>query len=93
MEIFESLFTGTGIASALLYISLTAFIGVLAGNVRFKGIKLGIACVLFSGLLLAHLGAKADPDVLQFIREFGLILFVYAIGIDVGPRFFNTFRK
>ena len=93
MEIFESLFTGTGIATALLYISLTAFIGVLAGNVRFKGIKLGIACVLFSGLLLAHLGAKADPDVLQFIREFGLILFVYAIGIDVGPRFFNTFRK
>jgi putative transport protein len=89
---FESLFTGTGIPTAILYISLTAFVGVLAGRIRIKSVKLGIAGVLFSGLLIAHLGAKADPAVLHFVREFGLVLFVYAIGIDVGPRFFNTFR-
>jgi putative transport protein len=93
MEFFKSLFSGTGTATAILYISLTAFIGILIGKIKIKNAKLGIAGVLFSGLLVAHLGAQANPEVLHFIREFGLILFVYAIGIDVGPRFFNTFRS
>ena len=93
MELFKSLFTGTGTATAILFISLTAFIGVLIGKIKIKNVKLGIAGVLFSGLLIAHLGAETNPEVLHFIREFGLILFVYAIGIDVGPRFFNTFRS
>jgi putative transport protein len=93
MELLKSMFSGTGTATALLYISLTAFVGVLLGKIKIKNIKLGIAGVLFSGLLVGHLGAKANPEVLYFIREFGLILFVYAIGIDVGPRFFNTFRS
>jgi putative transport protein len=93
MEFFKSLFSGTGTATAILYISLTALIGILIGKIKIKNVKLGIAGVLFSGLLVAHLGAQANPEVLHFIREFGLILFVYAIGIDVGPRFFNTFRS
>ncbi len=93
MELFKSLFTGANTATAILYISITAFIGVLIGKIKIRNIKLGIAGVLFSGLLIGHLGAKADPEVLHFIREFGLILFVYAIGIDVGPRFFNSFRS
>jgi putative transport protein len=93
MDLLRSLFTGTGTANALLYISLTAFVGVIIGKLKIKSIKLGIAGVLFSGLLIGHLGAKVNPEVLHFIREFGLILFVYAIGIDVGPRFFNTFRS
>src|SRR5512145_2148668 len=92
MELLKSLFSGTGTATAILYISLTAFIGVLLGKIKVKNVKLGIAGVLFSGLLIAHFGAEANPEVLHFVREFGLILFVYAIGIDVGPRFFNTFR-
>ena len=90
---WKNLLTGSGIPTALLYISLTAFTGVLLGKIRIKSVKLGIAGVLFSGLLFAHIGARANPEILQFVREFGLILFVYAIGIDVGPRFFNTFRK
>jgi putative transport protein len=93
MDIIKTLFAGSGTATAILYISLTAFLGVLLGKIRYKSIKLGIAGVLFSGLLIAHLGGRANAEVLQFIREFGLILFVYAIGIDVGPRFFNTFRS
>ncbi len=93
MEFFNNLFSGSGTATAILYISLTAFVGVFIGKIRFKGLKLGIAGVLFSGLLIAHFGAQANPEVLHFIREFGLILFVYAIGIDVGPRFFNSFRS
>jgi putative transport protein len=93
MEVLKSLFSGAGTATAVLYISLTAFAGVLAGKIRLGNIRLGVAGVLFSGLLIAHLGARANPEVLHFIREFGLILFVYAIGLDVGPRFFNTFRN
>jgi putative transport protein len=93
MDFFKNLFSGSDTATAILYISLTAFVGVLLGKIRYKSVKLGIAGVLFSGLLIAHFGGRADPEVLHFIREFGLILFVYAIGIDVGPRFFNTFRS
>src|SRR4030043_2327586 len=93
METMKALFSGTGIASTILFISLTAFTGVLIGKLRYKSIKLGIAGVLFSGLLIGHFSAQVNPEALQFVREFGLILFVYAIGIDVGPRFFSTFRK
>jgi len=93
MEFLRNIFTGTDTATAILYICITAFTGLLIGRIKIRNIKLGIAGVLFSGLLIGHLGAKANPEVLHFIREFGLILFVYAIGIDVGPRFFNSFRS
>jgi AspT/YidE/YbjL antiporter-like protein len=93
MEVLKNLFAGTGTATAILYLSLTAFGGILIGKIEIKKVKLGIAGVLFSGLFFAHFGAQADPHVLHFVREFGLILFVYAIGIDVGPRFLNTFRN
>jgi putative transport protein len=92
MEILRNLFLGSGTATTILYISLTAFIGVLVGKIEVKKIKLGIAGVLFVGLFLAHFGAKPDEFVLGFVREFGLILFVYAIGLEVGPRFFSSFR-
>jgi|WetSurMetagenome_2_1015567.scaffolds.fasta_scaffold06689_2 putative transport protein len=93
MDFIKSLFTGATTANAILFISITAFLGVIIGKIRFRSIKLGIAGVLFSGIILGHFGAKADPEVLHFIREFGLILFVYAIGIDVGPRFVNSLRS
>jgi putative transport protein len=93
MDFFKNLFTGSGTATAILFLSLTAFVGILIGKIEIKKVKLGIAGVLFSGLFFAHLGAQADLHVLHFVREFGLILFVYAIGIDVGPRFFRTFRN
>jgi putative transport protein len=72
---------------------LTALLGLLLGKLEVKKIKLGVAGVLFSGLLIAHLGAPIDKHVLHFVRDFGLILFVYSIGIDMGPRFFSSFRK
>ena len=93
MEFLKNLFSSSDTAATILYLSLTAFAGVLLGKIEIKKVKLGSAGVLFCGLLIAHLGAKADPHALHFIREFGLILFVYAIGIDVGPRFFSTFRN
>ena len=98
MDFITHLFTGTGVDSILVYLCLTAFIGVAIGKFELKGVKLGIAGVLFVGLALAHLKAQSgssplNAETLHFIKEFGLILFIYAIGIDVGPRFINSFRN
>ena len=93
MDFIVDLFTGNSIATALIYICLASFIGVLLGKVEFGKVRLGVAGVLFTGIILAHFGAKVNGDMLHFAQEFGLILFVYAIGIDVGPRFFSTFRS
>ncbi|MCU7496527.1 MAG: putative transporter [Ignavibacteria bacterium] len=93
MSFLYTLFTTQTTASTLLYLCLAAFSGVIIGKVEIKNIKLGIAGVLFSGLLIAHLGARADAAVIGFARDFGLILFVYSIGLDIGPRFFSTFKN
>jgi putative transport protein len=93
MEILKNVLLGTGVATAVFWISVTAFVGVLLGKCEIRKIRLGVAGVLFSGLLFAHHGAKVDAHLLHFVREFGLILFVYAIGIDVGPRFLAAFRS
>jgi putative transport protein len=77
----------------MLYLCLTAFTGVALGKFGVKGIKAGVAGVLFSGILIAHCGAPIDEHVLHFIRDFGLILFVYSIGLSMGPRFFASFKK
>ena len=93
MNFLQSLFTTSGVASTMIYLCLAAFLGVLLGKLEIKKIKLGVAGVLFSGLLIAHFGAPIDEHVLHFVRDFGLILFVYSIGIDMGPRFFSSFKK
>lgn len=74
MEAFRSLFAGPGIATTILYLSITAFTGILLGRINVKNLRLGVAGVLFSGLLLAHFGVRADLHVLTFVRDFGLIL-------------------
>lgn len=93
METITGLFSSSGLASTLLYLCLTALLGIAIGKIGIKNIKLGIAGVLFAGIAVSHFGAETDPHIIHFSREFGLILFVYAIGIDVGPRFFSTLRK
>jgi putative transport protein len=93
MNPFMSLWSGKGTATEIFIISLTALLGVLLGRIEIRNVKLGIAGVLFSGLLLGHLGAQVGDDVLHFVRELGLILFVYAVGVEVGPRFFNAFKS
>ncbi len=93
MNFLVDLFSGNGIATSLLYICLTAFVGSVVGKIKVGSVKLGIAGVLFTGIVLAHFGAQVNHDMLHFAQEFGLILFVYAVGIDVGPRFFSSFRS
>jgi len=92
MEILN-LFTSGGTASTLINLSLVGILGILLGKIKIISIKLGIAGVLFSGLLIGHLGADFDHKVLHFVKEFGLILFVYSIGLDVGPRFLSSLKN
>ncbi len=87
------LFTQTGTASTLFFLSLVGIAGILIGKIKVFKIGLGIAGVLFAGLFLGHIGAKTDLEVLHFVREFGLILFVYSIGLEVGPRFLSSLKK
>lgn len=92
MNLIE-LLTKPGTASTIIIICLVAVLGILFGKIKLLRIKLGIAGILFSGLLVGHFGAVTDPHVLHFIKEFGLILFVYSIGLEVGPRFLPSLKK
>ncbi len=78
---------------SLVVIMLAIGTGVLFGRIRVGKVSLGIAAVMFAGIFLGHSGYRLEPGVLHFIRDLGLILFVYAIGIQVGPAFFSSFKK
>ena len=92
MDILK-LFTQNGTASTLIFLSLVGIAGILIGKIKVFKVRLGIAGVLFVGLFLGHVGAKTDLEVLHFVREFGLILFVYSIGLEVGPRFLSSLKN
>lgn len=78
--------------TAIIYAFVIAT-GVALGKLRFWGISFGIACVLFMGILVAHFGFTIDHHIQHFVKEFGLILFVYTIGLQVGPGFFASFQQ
>lgn len=92
MDWILDLFTGTGVAHSIFIYSLVIALGVMLGKIKFFGISLGATFVLFVGLLAGHLGCKIDPGTLKFIQEFGLILFIFSIGLQVGPSFFSSFK-
>jgi len=93
MEWLNSLLWNEGIAHTILLYSLIIALGVLCGKIRIAGISLGPTFVLFAGLLIGHLGFTVSHEVAEFIRDFGLILFIYSIGLQVGPGFFSSFKK
>ncbi|MDR0907777.1 MAG: putative transporter [Rikenellaceae bacterium] len=93
MEWLSNLFVGGGIAHSMLVLALTIAIGTALGKVKVAGISLGITWILFVGIILSHFGMTLHPEVLHFVKEFGLILFIYALGIQVGPGFFSSFKK
>jgi len=93
MEWIINLLTEDSVAHTLLVISLVISVGLALGEIPFFKIKLGIAGVLFSGLAFGHFGMTIDGHIMHFLREFGLILFVYAIGLQVGPGFVNSFLQ
>ena len=83
----------TELASTLVLYSFVIAAGIFLGKLKIGGISLGVTFVLFVGIIMGHFGYVVDPEVLKFVREFGLILFIFAIGIQVGPGFFSSSRK
>ena len=93
MDLLQRL-TGTNeVALAVLVLSIITVTGLALSAVKFRGIGIGVTGVLFAGLFFGHLGWNIDEHVLQFLKEFGLILFVFTIGLEIGPGFFASLRR
>lgn len=84
---------GGGVAHSVLILSLVIAIGIALGKIKIGGISLGLTWILFVGILFGHYGMNLDKHLLHFVKEFGLILFVFSIGLQVGPGFFSAFKK
>lgn len=94
MDWLINIFTDTNsVAHISLLFAIVIFVGVLLGKIKVGGISLGVTFVLFAGILAGHIGFTAPTEILNFIQDFGLILFVFCIGLQVGPGFFESFRK
>lgn len=88
-----NLLTNRDTAGAIFILAIVIASGLFLGKFKVKGISLGTTWILFMGILLGHFGLRINPVMLSFIKDFGLILFVFAIGLQVGPGFFHSFRK
>lgn len=93
MDWLNSLLFSDGIARTILIYSFVIFTGLLLGKIKFFGISLGATFVLFMGILVGHFGFSVNLEISDFIKDFGLILFIYSIGLQVGPGFFSSFKK
>ena len=92
-EWFHDLFTKTSIAQSVIIYGLVIAIGIWMGRIKIAGISLGITWVLFAGLIFSYFGVEIDSGTEHFMKEFGLILFVYSIGLQVGPGFWASLKK
>lgn len=94
MDWIINLFTNTeSIAHIALLYAIVIAVGILLGKIKIGGISLGVTWVLFAGILAGHVGFTAPKDTMTFVQDFGLILFVFCIGLQVGPGFFESFKK
>ena len=93
MEWLYSLFIEHSALQAVVVLSLISAIGLGLGKVHICGISLGVTFVFFAGILAGHFGLSIDPQMLNYAESFGLVIFVYALGLQVGPGFFSSFRK
>lgn len=99
MELLRNLFEGYpnlwggGVAHSVLILSLVIAFGIMLGKIKVAGISLGVTWILFVGIVFCHFDLNLDEHLLHFLKEFGLILFVYSIGLQVGPGFFSAFKK
>ncbi|MDO4758906.1 MAG: putative transporter [Rikenellaceae bacterium] len=92
MDYIRLLFVEHSALQAIIVLSLISALGVLLGRVRIFGVSLGTAFIFFVGILAGHLGLSIDPAMLKYAESFGLVLFVYALGLQVGPGFFSSMR-
>ena len=92
MEFIEELVFGEGIAHSIFVMAAVIAVGTLLAKVKIGGISLGATWILFVGILASHFGMSLDADMLSFVRDFGLTLFVFSIGLQIGPSFFSSLR-
>jgi len=92
MEWLKELFVEHSALQAVVVVSLISTIGIGLGKIRFFGISLGTAFIFFVGILAGHFGLSLDPAMLTYAESFGLVIFVYALGLQVGPGFFSSMR-
>ena len=99
MELLERLLFGSdslwgrGVAHSVMILALVIALGIMLGKVKVAGVSLGVTGILFVGIAFSYFGMNIDEHLMHFLKEFGLILFVYSIGLQVGPGFFSSFRK
>lgn len=94
MDWLQTLFTDVNsIAHIVLLYAFVIAVGVLLGKIKFFGVSLGVTFVLFTGIVCGHFGFTGNTQILTFMQDFGLILFVFCIGLQVGPSFFTSFKK
>ena len=93
MEWINSILIEHSALQAVIVLSIICALGLSLGKVKIWGVSLGVTFVFFVGILAGHLGLSIDPKMLSYAENFGLILFVYALGLQVGPGFFSSFRK
>lgn len=93
MNWINDLFWGEGIGHSILLLSFVIAAGIQLGKIKVFGVSLGITLVLFVGIILGHFGFTINHNVIHFFKEFGLILFVYSVGMQVGPGFFSSFKQ
>ena len=93
MDWINSLFVEQSALQAVVVISLICAIGLALGKIRIFSISLGVTFVFFMGIFMGHIGITVDPSVLNYVEAFGLSMFVYALGLQVGPGFFSSFKK
>ena len=93
MEWLSKLLFEDGVAHAILLLALCIGLGHQLGKLKIAKVSLGITWILFVGIIFSHFGLTINHEVLHFVKEFGLILFVYSIGLQVGPGFFESFKS
>ena len=93
MNWFIDIFTEQTFVQAILILCLICAVGLALGQLKFKGVSLGVTFVFFAGILAGHFGLSVNQDMLNMIQNFGLILFIYALGVQVGPGFFSSFKQ
>ncbi len=93
METLYDVFTSSSIAHTILILAIVLCFGILLGKIKIFGISLGTAWILFFGLFCGHLGFEVDAQMLQFTKEISMTIFIYAIGMQVGPGFFSSFKE
>ena len=89
----RDLFLGPGVAHSILLLAFVIGIGIYLGRIKVKGVSIGSTWILFVGIIVSHFGFRADPEIIHFVKEFGLILFVFSIGLQVGPGFFHSLKS